>query len=130
MSNRQSTPQEIATLLAWISDVTVFWGHLPHAPNDAIMIKTTPGIGPLRTHEGGRSEQLKFQVMVRGTDYDTAYSIARDAWDSLDRVNVALGTSFYQRITPADSIMDLGLDDQTPPRRLFTFNCEAIRSQL
>ncbi len=122
--------EEVGALLVWISDVFIAYGQIPQTPDNVIMIKATTGIGPLRTHEGGRSEQLKFQVTSRATTYDQAYSQARDAWDSFDKVNIALGSSFYQRITPADTIMDMGFDDQIPPRRTFTFNCEAIRSEL
>ncbi len=133
-NTRLSMAEEVAKLIAWIpfenKTVEIFLGMMPHTPDNAIMIKATTGVGPLRTHDGGRSEQLKFQVMVRGTSYDIAYDLARDAWDSFDKVNVALGSSFYQRITQADSIMDIGQDSQIPPRRTFSFNCEAIRSQL
>ena len=117
----------LAVLLKSAGLENVVEGQLPATPDEVIMVRATSGAEPLRTHGSAAYAQPRAQIIVRAKTYATAEARADLAWRTMFRTNVTLDGVRYLSIHPIDSPMDVGADEQTPPRRLFSFNMQILK---
>lgn len=116
------------TEVADADDWPVYYGNLPDAPDQAILVSDTEMIKDARMMYSGEVAQHDgFQVLVRGKSVDDGYTKAKQILIAFDQdvyqTDVEIGGSTYsiQSINRTSDVMHLGVEQGTR-RRLYSVN--------
>lgn len=114
----RTVPEDIADYLISLSlatgkNVDVFQGMLDgNPPDNAIFIKEDGGLGAERSLDGRRILNPGINIIVRRTDYNDGYSLARRIYDAmLDLANTAIQGRPYIGLNPLGDVNLLGRDE-------------------
>jgi len=117
------------------SDYPIFYGTLPDNPDDSILVSGTAGTSDGRNMiDGGQAQHHGFTVLVRSSNYATAFSKANAIKQSLDttveRTSVTVASSVYrvQSVSTRPGPISLGKEELTK-RELFTVNATVDLTQ-
>jgi hypothetical protein len=99
---------------------------IPTGVGPYLSVIETGGSAPTRIHNvpGAHTQRPTAQVLVRGSNYLTARTMAKAAYAALDGIfNTTLSGVFYQKVTARQEPTDIGLDGEN--RVMISFNIDA-----
>lgn len=126
-----SLTEDIKTLIpsGAAAEADVFRGEMPDSPDNLVCIFQTGGVNPSHSFDARQFEEPLFQIMIRNTSYDIAFTKAEAIKDALEgQTELVIGGNTYLSIFMQGDILSLGKDTADRTKLSINFKTKVKRS--